>query len=286
MTTPSETPTAQPTAAEALNALPPGSPERAAAAAALYNERNNPEGTVLPEGVPAKFVNPDTGEVDVKALAASYAELERKLGQPKPAEQPNAGETPPAGDQPLKLEIPEGVDPVSHVVTQAGLDANALAAKVTKDGKLDDADYAAIEKLGIPRALIDQHVALVKQAADTTASANEAKAVSMFGGQQQAQQALEWASKNLPPDEVTRLNAKLAGPEWQDAVEVIAAKWRSASREPTLARPGASGSQTVAGYRSVAERTRDMQDPRYAKDPAFRDQVRQKMQVATYDLDR
>lgn len=294
MTQPTTPAAPTPTASEALSALPPGSPERAAAAAALYNERNNPPGTVLPEGVPAKFVNATTGEVDVQALLASYTELEKKLGQPaaKPADPadpaaPAAAAKPADPAAPLKLEIPEGVDPVSHVVTQAGLDANALAAKVTKDGKLDDADYAAIEKLGIPRALIDQHVALVKANVEAAQAANMTTAMGMFGGEQQTRDALDWAAANLPAEEAARLNAKLAGAEWADAVEVIKAKWTAArgTPEPTLVRGGPGGGGVV-GYRSIAERSRDMNDPRYQKDPAFREQVRQKMQVSRYDLDR
>jgi hypothetical protein len=286
---PNATPAApEQSAAERLAALPPGSPERAAAASELYNERNNPAGTPTPEGVPSKFVNAETGEVDVKALIASYTELEKKLGQGKPAEQPPAAGTPPAGEQPpaAKLEIPEGADPVSHVVTQAGLDPNALAAKVTKDGKLDDADYAAIEKLGIPRALIDQHVALVKNAVEAQASKNATEAVQMFGGADKMQAAIAWASQNKPAAEIERLNTKLAGPEWRDAVALISAEFAASSKEPTLARPGAAGAGSTVGYRSVAERTKDMQDPRYGKDPAFRELVRQRMAVSRYDLDR
>ena len=293
--------TTETSATAAAAALPPGSPERAAAMADLYTGRHNPGSALAgarPENVPEKFWDPDKGTVRQDALLSAYLAMEAKQGAAKtevPAgTDPNA-DTPPADGAVPKLEIPEGKDPVEHVVTAAGLNVEALSAKIVTDGKLDDADIAAIEKLGIPRALIDAHVTAVSKAAQTAVAENDASAATALGGADRMAKVLEWAGANLPDAEKARLNGMLKSAGWRDAVDVLNSRYSAAhpasaatiaaSREPNL-RQGNNSPPTVAGYRSVSERTADMNNPKYRTDPAFRAQVRARMAVSTYDLDR
>jgi len=62
------------------------------------------------------------------------------------------------------------------------------------------------------------------------------------------------------------------------AIQGLAARFRSdAGSEPNLLQGEVSNS-SVGSYQSLAEITSAMSDPRYEKDPAYRDQVAKKLQ--------
>lgn len=286
-----------------VNSLPPGSSERALAAAELYAGRQNNGSEMAParpEGVPEKFWDKDTGQVNTALLLASYTALETKMGSGAPAVPAAAVAAPvvpavpanpnaPLAIPPPAIVIPPGTDPVVAVVTQAGLNADALTAAIVANGDITEADYAAIAKIGIPPELIKSHVAAIRGQVNAAVTANNAKALTAFGGEERAQAVLAWAGANLQPAEVTRLNGKLKGPDFMDAVEVLNGRFavaNPAGLEPRLVQGSSGNSAAVAGYRSTAERTKDMQNPQYRTDPAFRAQVTAKMRAATYDLDR
>jgi hypothetical protein len=300
----------QPGTSAYVNSLPQGSPERAQAAAELYAGRQQ-QGSALaperPEGVPEKFWDAENGHVNTALLLSSYKALETRMSQG--AQGGNPAATPPAqpatpapgtaaapGTQTppttptgaaAAISIPEGADPVVSVVTQAGLNPDALNAKIAAKGDIDEADYAAVEKLGIPRALVQSHVAAIKQLVSTTVQQNNAQVHTLFGNEQNTQAALAWAAQNMPKPEVERLNGMLKGPDFMLAAEVLHARFTKAMpAEPNLRPGGGDNTPTTSGYRSVAERTADMQKPEYRTDPRFREAVRQRMAVSTYDLDR
>ena len=291
---------APPGTAAYLATLTKGTPEYEAAAAELYNGRHNPASPLspeTPEGVPEKFFDKESGQVNVAALLASYKALEAKLGAPAPANdqtapaagaEPTAAPTDPAAAP--KLEIPAGsVDPVADLVTAAGLNVDALGAKIMKTGKLDDTDYAAIEKLGIPRPLIDQHVNAMKQLGEITQAENTRQAVAMFGNEAAMDATLKWAAATYTEAEQARLNAKLNSADWRDAVKVLRSDYMAANpgaSEPTLRTGGGGNNQVEQGYRAKQDWVRDMQRPEYKKDAAFRAKVAARHAVSTWDLDR
>lgn len=283
-----------PITADDVNALPVGSPERAELAARLYRGEGNPAPDTAaapaagarPDNVPEKFWDAEKGALNTDALLESYKALESKQGGPKVDETP-APKDPAAP----KLEIPEGAtdsEAVDAVVTKAGLDPIKLGEKIARQGKLDDADYVAIEALGVPRALIDAHVNVTAKLAEMTQASNVQTAYEMVGGQDKATAIMEWAAKALPEADINSFNAKLAGTEWKDAITVLEARYLKAnppSGEPNLTPGGSGGGSTVAGYKSTAERSADMNDPRYRTDPAFRANVTARMRVSRYEHD-
>lgn len=280
-----------PITADAVNALPAGSAERAAAAAALYRQGQGDPPTqtqvpTRPDNVPEKFWDAAKGTVNTEALLASYGELEKKQGAPKDPADPAATD-----DTKPKLEIPtDATDSakVDAVVTAAGLDPIKLGEKIARTGNLEESDYAAIEKLGIPRTLIEAHVNMSKDLVALQQEKNTATAYEMVGGKDRATTIMAWAAESLSAEDTAAFNKKLAGSDWKDAITVLEARYTKANpatREPNLSagngRPGGS----VSGYNSTAERTADMAKPEYRTDPAFRAQVRARMAVSTYPMD-
>lgn len=261
----------------------PGTPEYDAAMIAIkrqaQEEQGNPlqpeeapagEQPVAPEGVPEKFIDPATGQIDVEKLLASYKELE-KGRQPK--------ETPEA-------EAPKMDDEkAASVAEKAGLDWNALTSKVAETGDIDEADYAAFEKIGIPSDLVKDVIEMRKE----QFAREQAAAIEYAGGEEAANELMAWAGQNLKPKEIEQYNELLSGPHWRVAIDSLKAQ-RDGSRktagEPKLMSPS-GGSAPVTGYTNRDEMRADMRNPLYREmspaGEAFRRQVMQKAALAPWN---
>jgi hypothetical protein len=216
-----------------------------------------------PEWVPEKFWK--DGKADYEGLAKSYSELEKRLG--KPAEAPKATE---------EAKAPEADKAAEDAVKAAGLDINDLYTKYSSDGQIEDSDYAALEKAGIPRAMVDQYIA-------GTEALKEVQRVSIFeevGGKANYESAVRWAASTLSKDEITAYN-RIVDTGSMEEKKLAAAGLYSRYTKSEGSRPALlSGNNTPAQgdvFRSTAELTRAMADPRYNTDPAYREDVASKL---------
>jgi hypothetical protein len=275
---------------EQATAPAPGTPEHDAAMAARFRASKEPDApaaneiadvaarTALPEGVPAKFVK--DGVVDVAALAASYAALEKRLGAGGATAAPAA--TP--GDQPAPAADNATESTACAAVQKAGLDWDALAAKAGRGEAFSAEEYAALEAAGMPRHVAD---GIAKALTDRGAAERQA-AVEYAGGQAQADALMDWAAKNLSEAEKQTYNQLLASPQWRIAVDSL--RSRAGASLPTAGEPtlvtGGNQAGRPEGYRSRSEMKSDMANPLYQRDPAFREKVAMRMRFATWDLDR
>lgn len=272
---------AAPTAPAAPAEPKPGSDEYNAAMAAKYRatqevpadeteEADAPADGAADSGVPDKFKNED-GSINAEALLASYRELEAKLGSK--ADPAKAGQTP-------QIETPAEDKGAEQAAQDAGLNFDTLKTKFAETGKLDDTDYAALEKSGVPRAVVDEYLGLVKDRQDRATQ----DAYGHVGGEQAMNDLLAWAGANLSKDEIVQYNAMLASPGYKAALDTLMAKKAAATKtagEPKLI-AGSAGATTTTGYTDRSEMIRDMSDPRYTKDPLFRKEVERKMALRTF----
>lgn len=273
--------------------LVPGTPEYDAAMAAKFRDAKQDAGTPYPqtpeddntedqtqtttstEGIPAKFIKAD-GTVDVEALAKSYTELERQRGSQKPEDKP---------EDATKGKPTEEDKQGDEAATQAGLDYNTLVTKIREQGDLDDADYAAFEKAGIPKETVQEYIALRTAAAERSRQ----EALDYIGGEEATQDLMQWAAQNLSETEIEGYNQMLAGPHWKAAVDTIKtlkASAKSSSGEPKLRTASGSSSGSATGYASRDEMRADMANPVYRektpKGDQFRAEVQRKMTYAAW----
>ena len=214
-----------------------------------------------PEGLPEKFNS-------VEDLAKSYAELEKKLGEPKPQETP----------QPKQEEAkPDDLEIANKAAESAGLNMQDLQSEFDNSGELKAESYQALEKAGIPKEYVDQFIA--GQLAMRDNLVNDVKGVA--GGDEAYAEMMQWASDNLSETEKSAYNNAVNSNDIESiklAVNGLKARYETANGiEPTLAKGKASPS-TEGGYRSWAEVTEAMADPRYQKDIAYQDDVKRKIQ--------
>jgi hypothetical protein len=206
-------------------------------------------------------------------LVRAYQELEKKLGTPAAAAAPadpakpadTAGATKPA------LTITPEQKAAETAVQSAGLDFAALNTEFAEKGALSPESYAAMEQRGITKAVVDSYIA-GQQALNAQ---YEAKAFTEAGGQEQFSQMSQWAAKNLPAAEIAAFNDAVdSGDEakMRFAVSGLKARFTAAlGSTPNLVQGG--NTSAVQGYQSLAQMKADMAKPEYQKDPAFRQQV-------------
>jgi len=144
-------------------------------------------------------------------------------------------------------------------------------------GELTDEDYQALEAAGFSKSMIDRSVAGAKAMEDQLVNT----VYEAVGGEDSYKQMMEWAANGLSDQEKAAYDEAVnSGNPFMAklAAQGLQSLYRSAEgTEPTRQVTGRPGPTNGGAYNSWQEVTRDMQDPRYAKDPAFRAQVEQKL---------
>lgn len=219
-----------------------------------------------PDGLPEKFNS-------VEDLVKSYSELEKKLGgQSKEAIDPvsKATQKTEASKSDGKLEIAE------QAVADAGLDMSSLQKEYSEKGELDVKSYEALEKVGISKQYVDNYIA--GQEAIANQQAVEIKET--VGGDEVYQEMVDWASKNMTEGEKQAYNKAVNSGDMDTvklAVNALKGQFERANGvEPKLV-TGKAQPTAEQGFESWAQVTEAMSNPRYAKDIAYQNEVKNKL---------
>jgi hypothetical protein len=219
-----------------------------------------------PDGLPEKFNS-------VEDLAKSYSELEKKLGgQSKEAIDPVSKATQKTEASKLdgKLEIAE------QAVADAGLDMSSLQKEYSEKGELDVKSYEALEKVGISKQYVDNYIA--GQEAIANQQAVEIKET--VGGDEIYQDMVDWASKNMTDGEKQAYNKAVNSGDMDTvklAVNALKGQFERANGiEPTLV-TGKAQPTAEQGFESWAQVTEAMSNPKYAKDIAYQNEIKNKL---------
>ena len=219
-----------------------------------------------PEGLPEKFNSVDE-------LVKSYSELEKKLGEQS---QPTEKSVDPVSKAEAKEQPKSDLDIATKAVDSAGLNMETLSEEFAKDGKLADGSYQSLEKAGIPKEYVDRFIAGQQAIADQ----QSATVKNLVGGTESYDSMSDWASNNLSETEKQAYNTAVNSKDLEAVkLAVVGLKARyaqSTGSEPTLVEGKASPS-AEQGFASWAQVTQAMSDPRYAKDPAYQAEVKNKL---------
>lgn len=222
-----------------------------------------PQVSDRPEWLPEKFNSAED-------MAKAYAELEKKLSQPK-------DQTPAAKEATKEDQAPnEEAAQVANVLENAGINFDSLQQEYETNGGLSAESYEQLQKAGFPRSIVDSWIAgqeAVSQ--DITQSVFES-----VGGESQYEALMGWAGQNLSTAEINAFNRQVdsGDPDLvRFAVQGLNARYRSeVGNEPRLIK-GAAATTSSGAFQSSAELTAAMRDPRYAQDPAYRRQVAERL---------
>jgi hypothetical protein len=251
--------------AETVNTYEQPTPESQEHVDAMVAKAENAEqggSTDRPEWLPDKFKSAED-------MAKAYSELESKLGQPQNQETSDKEQT-----DALEEQVNQNASEVSELLDSKGLDFSVFQEEYMETGELSPEAYQALEESGLSRTLVDTWI----QGQDALAGQITSEIHELAGGEGQYQALMDWAGDNLPPAEIEAFNAtmdRMDANEVRFAVQGLYARYRSEA-EPNLVQAG-TGAVSGGKFSSNAELTEAMRDPRYAKDPAYRQEIANKL---------
>jgi hypothetical protein len=143
-----------------------------------------------------------------------------------------------------------------------------------QSGSLSDASYAKLEKMGLSRAMVDNYIA------GTTASvaSYQEAGYSVAGGKEAYERMVSWAKVNLTPGEIKAFDSQVGSSDVDTmklAVAGLNARYAASNgfTPKTSVLGSAAPFSGAGGFQSRAQVTAAMKDPRYTKDPAYRQSV-------------
>jgi hypothetical protein len=214
-----------------------------------------------PSWLPEKFKSPED-------LAKAYSELQSKLGSQDPV------------DAPADSQATTPDAEVKDALESKGLDLNTFSEEYGQKGQLSPESYQTLEEAGYPRNIVDQYIE--GQKARGALYESEVKAIA--GGNEQFNEMVDWARANLSPQEINAYNNAIDSGDTSQAKLAVAGIYQKFSTnrptEPSLF-TGSNSAVSNDAYESIAQMRKDMANPDYAKDPAFRAMVERKLSRST-----
>ena len=212
----------------------------------------------------------------VEDLAASYKELEGKLGQVSEEDQATE-ETEEQTEEEFNAEEYYG-DGLASVLEEVGIDAQDITQRFTDTGEISEDDYSKLGEAGFSKQVVDTYLDGLRGVGegDEIPTQQIQNIKDSVGGDQAYEQMADWCQQNLSEQEIKafdKITETADAPVIQLAVEGLYTRYQNAMGvEPDLVtgRPAASGPNP---YRSTEEVKAAMSDPRYGKDVTYTENV-------------
>ena len=203
---------------------------------------------------------------NAEELEKAHIELQKKLGQ---KENPKEEEV-----EEVSEEAPDDEAPETNVLERLWTETQEGDQKVTKE---------TVEELAKtdPRELAKMHLNYRAQNSPRDFTENDVKQLkSMAGGDEGYANMLEWANENLNEKEIEMFDAVMGQGNPLAAffaVRSLAYRYQDAQGYEGRMVTGKPAKANTNVYRSQQELVTAMNDPRYDKDPAYRQDVMQKL---------
>ena len=232
--------------------------------------------------------------VPVEETGPKPPEATSQTPEPNPQAQPPAvpQQPPPAPQQEPSAEQSAFDKAAAGFVQQAGLDVEALSKQIAETGSIDAAAQAKIadvvSKAGLSKEeaekAVRDYIGSKKEAHDARTMAFVREMQDMVGGEESYRAMGEWARANMTPEEVKTFSDLCQTGDAnvvRFAIQSIAARYRAENRIPgKLTKGGTAAASSGNAFRSREQQIAAQMDPRYASDPAFREEVREKIRKA------
>tara|TARA_R100000697_G_scaffold32704_1_gene44041 strand:+ start:683 stop:1390 length:708 start_codon:yes stop_codon:yes gene_type:complete len=203
--------------------------------------------TERPSWLPEKFEN-------AEAMAKSYNELEKQYSQ-------------------IKNQTPQ--EQVQEANEATGVTLDNYFEEYQNNQSLSEKSYSELEAQGLSRDLVDNYIEGQTALADTQMN----QIYNITGNKDNYEEMISWASDNLSDSEVTAYNKLVETGTMEEAIMAatgLKARYDNAvGVTPNLIKGGVS--ETSNAFQSTAEIIAAVNDPRYAVDTAYRQQVEDKI---------
>jgi hypothetical protein len=209
---------------------------------------------------------------DAEDLEQAYIELQRKLGDPDARQQV---------EEPQQEEVETEQEAVENFLDRIWEEAHGEYSEETLN-QLSKMDPAEVAQMYLDyRQQIESNV----QSTDLSPEdVSELKGV--VGGEQQYENMIAWAAQNLQPQEIDMFDAVMDRGDPVScyfAIQALAYRYGEAAGVEGELLTGTAPRQSADVFRSQAEVVRAMSDARYDNDPAYRQDVYEKLERSNLD---
>ena len=207
-------------------------------------------GEERPSWLPEKFESPE-------ALAYAYNQLQKEFSQSRQQPQEEA---------PAEENTGQITEDVFY----------ELSEEFDATGDVSEESRERLAQSGIPRAMIDNYVNSQKVVAEQVVQ----QTFDSVGGEENYNAMLSWAAQNLPDPEIDAFNDLVNADQatMRMAVNGMYARFVQAQGVPLLQGETGNTIPNSGAFQSRAQVVEAMSDPRYKKDPAYRQQVYNRLQ--------
>ena len=211
---------------------------------------------------------------DAEALEKAYIELQSKLGEPKEKEAP------------AKEEKTEAKEEVKETKEEEKPDYSSFLDDLWSESQNEKYSDEILDKLNDlkPGDVAQLYLDYRANAKETTADLTAEQATDLqksVGGEKKYNEMLKWASSNFDEAEIDRYDKVMESGNPDAAyfaVQALAAKYNDGVGVDGQLLTGKPAKATGDEFRSQAEVVRAMSDPRYDRDPAYRQDVYDKLE--------
>jgi hypothetical protein len=228
--------------------------------AAKQDAQNQPTGEApqtteetRPEWLPEKFNSPEE-------MAKAYDSLQSKMSS--------------KSSKGSKTKQQDSTEETNHLDTAIG----EATTEFNETGELSDGAFEALAKAGLSREFVEAYVAGQTAIADNqTAQVQE-----LIGGPQNYEAMSEWAIENLSEEQLDAYNEVVESgtvDQAKMAVQGLFSQFTAAGGKTPQVVMGATQGASVKPFNSAAQVTEAMKDSRYKSDPAYRQNVEQRLAV-------
>lgn len=193
-----------------------------------------------PSWLPEKFKS-------AEELAKAYGELEKK--------------------QSGKL------DPIPPAASK--VDLEAFSKEYSEKGELSEDSLKSLEEKGLPRQYVEAYISGVRALAEQQLN----NLTSEVGGREAYGSMVQWASQNLKPEQIEAYNKAVSAADPQQQALAIRGLYAQYKQQagPSLLSGRANGGPAHPPFGSWAQVKEAMSNPKYAKDPAYRAEVSERL---------
>jgi len=224
--------------------------------ASQTEEVTNEVSAERPEWLPEKFQS-------VEDMAKAYNELEQKQSSGEEA----------GGEEEVAESEQVSDDPQLNTVEIA-------SQEFADKGELSEATYEKLAEVGLGKEMVDQYIAGQQAILEQQSQA----IYSEIGGKEEYEQMSEWASESLSDADLEAYNETVESgtvDQAKFAVKALYAQYKGTSAPTPM--QGSTNGSAVAPYTSRAQVTEAMRSKQYQTDPAFRNQVQQRLSISNLD---
>ena len=177
-------------------------------------------------------------------------------------------------------EPPIDIDNIEDSLKEKGFDYAELQKEYDENGDITKETREKLNAIGLTDEFIDDFIAGKKAQYEQQMQAATEELAKSIGGKEQFDTVIKWAADNLTKEEIEELNSIKGMTAAKMVLQGLKARMEEKEGVlPTFVQ-GKGQAADVDYFKSQAEMFAAIRDPRYNSDPAYQEQVTEKIRAA------